>query len=145
MAELQQLAELSRKTHSQNDQEQITILKSQNKQLENEMQNLKLELANAIATKVDTDEAYRESVKQCDQQNVELRAIRELYKNASAEIATLKTQNEGLRHEVEQTKSTMEERSNVIQAQVSDTHTPCFEQQHNYPFKSHCIQSLNPN
>lgn len=119
MAELQHLAELSRKTRLQNDREQINALNAKNEQLENQLQILKLELANAIATKVDTDEAYRECVKQCDQQNVELLAIRELFKNASAEIASLKGQNDGLRRELEHTQNTMDERTNVIQAQVS--------------------------
>lgn len=126
VAELQHLAELSRKTRLQTDQEQINLLQSKNEQLENQMQNLKLELANAIATKVDTDEAYHESKKQCDRQNVELLAIRELYKNASTEIATLKAQNDGLRRELEHTKTTMEEQKNVIQAQC-DVYRKDFE------------------
>lgn len=122
MAELQNLAELSRKTRLQNDEEQINALKSQNEQLEIQMQNLKLELANAIAMKVDTDEAYDESITKYDRQNVELLAIQELYKNASAEIATLKAQSEGLRREIEHTSQVMtecREQTNVIQAQVS--------------------------
>lgn len=121
VAELQHLAELSRKTRLQNDAEQINALKSRNDQLENQMQNLKLELANAIAMKVDTDEAHRESIKQYDQQNVEVLAIQELYKNATAEIASLKAQNEGLRRELEQMKTVTadcRDQINVIQAQV---------------------------
>lgn len=117
MTELQHLAELAR----QNDAEQINGLKSKNTQLECQLQNLKLELANAIAMKVDTDEAHRESIKQYDRQNVELLAIQELYKNATAEIATLKAQNDGLRREIEQTKNEMaehQEQINVLQAQV---------------------------
>lgn len=122
MAELQHLAELSRKTRLQNDEEQINALKSKNAELENQMQNLKLELANAIAVKVDTDEAYCENIKKYDRQNVELLAIQELYKNATAEIASLKAQNDGLRRELEHTENAMaecREQTNVIQAQVS--------------------------
>lgn len=119
VAELQQLAELSRKTHLHNDQAQIDALNLKNEQLENQVQNLKFELANVIATKVDTDESYRESVKKCDQQTVELLAIRELFRNASAEVASLKGQNDDLRRTVEHTKDTMADEINVIQAQVS--------------------------
>lgn len=118
MAELQHLAELSRN----NDAEQINAFKSKNEQLEGMMQNLKLELANAIAMKVDTDEAHRESIKQCDRQNVEVLAIQELYKNATAEIASLKAQNDGLRREIEQTKNVITDQHdqiNVLRAQVS--------------------------
>lgn len=121
MAELQHLAELSRKTRLQNDAEQINAFKTKNEQLEGLMQNLKLELANAIAMKVDTDEAHRESIKQYDRQNVELLAIQELYKNATAEIASLKAQNDGLRREIEQTKNVIaddHDQINVLQAQV---------------------------
>lgn len=121
MAELQHLAELSRKTRLQNDAEQINALKSKNEQLEGQLQNLKLELANAIAMKVDTDEAHRESIKQNDQQNVKLLAIQELYKNATAEIASLKAQSDGPRREIEQIKSVAadyQDQINVLQAQV---------------------------
>lgn len=121
VAELQHLAELSRKTRLQNDAEQINALKSKNDQFENQMQNLKLELANSIAMKIDTDEAHRESIKRFDRQNVELLAIQELYKNATVEIAALKAQNEGTRRELEQTKTMVvdyHDQINVIQAQV---------------------------
>lgn len=118
VAELQQLAELSQMTRLQNDAEQTNTRKLKNEQLENQMQNLKLELANAIAMKVDTDEACRESIKKYDQQNVELHAIQELYKNATAEIASLKAQNESARRELEHTKYVMAEQTSVIQAQV---------------------------
>lgn len=121
VAELQHLAELSRKTRLQNDAEQINALKSKNEQLEGQLQNLKLELANAIAMKVDTDEAHRESIKQNDQQNVKLLAIQELYKNATAEIASLKAQSDGPRRELEQIKSVAadyQDQINVLQAQV---------------------------
>lgn len=121
VAELQHLAELSRKTRLQSDAEQINALKSKNDQFENQMQNLKLELANSIAMKIDTDEAHRESIKRFDRQNVELLAIQELYKNATVEIAALKAQNEGTRRELEQTKTMVadyHDQINVIQAQV---------------------------
>lgn len=122
VAELQHLAELSRKMRNDIKDEQMLDAKLKNEQLEKQVQTLKSELANTIAMNVETDEAYRESVQKSEKLQVELIAIQKLFKNASAEIATLKAQNECLRRELEHTKLKVIEcrdNANIIQTQVN--------------------------
>lgn len=122
VAELQHLAELSRKSRIDGKDEQILAEKLKNEQLEKQVNALKSELANTIALNVESDEAFRENVQKCDKLQVELVVIQELYKNASIEIATLKAQNECLRRDLEKTKTLVgewRENANVIQTQVS--------------------------
>lgn len=121
VAELQHLAELNRKARIESEGKKTSADDTKIEQLEKQVRNLKLELASKIALNVETDEAYRENVKKCERLEVELVAIQGLYKNASAEIASLKAQNDCLRHDLEKTKSLAvdyQENTNVIQTQV---------------------------
>lgn len=121
VAELQHLADLNRKARIHSEEEQMITDKLKNEQLQKQVQSLKLELANTIALNVDTDEAYRENVKKGEKLQVELVAIQELYKNASAEIASLRAQNDHLRRDLEKTNSLVaeyRENANLTQTQV---------------------------
>lgn len=121
VAELQHLAELSRETQVSNKEECLHEIFEKNKQLEKQLQSLRLELANTIALNVETDEAYQESVQKYEKQSIEVFAVQELYKNASSEIASLKLENERLQRSLKQSDALIteyRENINVIQAQV---------------------------
>lgn len=114
VAELQHLAELSRKTCMQNEQDLFVTEKLEKKQLEKQIESLKSELANSIAMNVEIEEAHQDT-------KVKLVAIQELFKNATAEIANLKKKNEDLQRDLVGTKALANEyRENVsvIQTQV---------------------------
>lgn len=107
VAELQQLAELSRKTCLQNEQTLLMTEKLEKEQLEKQIQSLKLELANTIAMNVEIEEAHQETKGQL--------------KSATAEIANLKKRNESLQRELDETKALetqYREKASVIQTQV---------------------------
>lgn len=98
----------------QTEQDLLVKEKLEKEQLENQIQSLKLELANSIAMNVEIEEANQET-------KMKLVAIQELFKNASAEIANLKMKNECLQRELEKTKALAteyRENANVIQTQV---------------------------
>lgn len=88
--------------------------KFEKEQLEKQIQSLKLELANTIATNVELGEAHQEL-------EVKLVAIQELFKNATAEIANLKKKNDCLQRDLDETKalaSEYRENGKIIQTQV---------------------------
>lgn len=119
--ELQHLAELSRKMSNEDELERLNADKWQKEQCEEQIKCLKLELASKIALNVELDEMHREKDKKCEQLKIELVAIQKLYKNASEEIAFLKSQNECLQRNLEQARvlaNKYNEKTNVIQAQV---------------------------
>lgn len=119
--ELQHLAELSRKTREEGEEEQLTAHNLEKERLVKQIQNLKLELANTIAMNVESDEANRESAKRCEKLSFELDAIQKLYRNATAEIVSLKSKNECLQRDLDQARALADEfreTTNIIQAQV---------------------------
>lgn len=119
VAELQQLAELSRTKCVQTEKNLLIADKFEKEQLEKQIQSLKLELANTIATNVEIGEAHEES-------KVKLVAIQELFKNATAEIANLKKKNDCLQRDLNETKalvSQYRENVNIIQTQVIEKMT----------------------
>lgn len=96
--------------------------KFEKEQFEKQIQSLKLELANAIATNVEIGEAHQES-------KVKLVAIHELLKNATTEIENLKQKNDCLQRELDETKtlaSQYRENINIIQTQVIEQITSSF-------------------
>ncbi|XP_055307839.1 NF-kappa-B essential modulator isoform X2 [Sitodiplosis mosellana] len=113
VAELQHLAELSRKTCIQTEKNLLITDKFEKEELEKQIQSLKLELANTIATNVEIEEAHQET-------KVKLVAIQELFKNSTAEIANLKKKNECLQRDLDETKALASqycENMNMIQTQ----------------------------
>lgn len=111
---MQHLAELSRKTCLQSEENLLITEKLEKEQLKNQIQCLKSELANAIAMNVEIEEANQET-------KVTLTAIQELFKNATAEIANLKKRNECLQRELGESKALateFRENASVLQTQV---------------------------
>lgn len=111
---MQHLANLSRKTCIQSEQDRLSTANVEKEYLEKQIQSLKLELANAIVKNVETEEAH-------DEANIKLFAIQELFKNATTDIAALKNKNECLQRELEEAKVLITEyrqSSSVIRAQV---------------------------
>lgn len=106
---------------NEDELERLNADKWQKKQCEEQIKCLKLELASKIALNVELDEMHREKDNKCEQLKIELIAIQKLYKNASEEMAFLKSQNECLQRNLEQSRALANkynEKTNVIQAQV---------------------------
>lgn len=115
MAELQHLAELSSEACRKLEKEKLDKQNEGKQKMEKEIKDLKSELANTIASNVELDETNREL-------NVKLTAIQELYKNATGEIANLKSQNDRLQNDLEHKDALIKdliENQKLIQAQVN--------------------------
>lgn len=121
MAELQKLAELSRKSFLQSEQNRNVADKSETERLARQVNELKTEMANVIASKVECEEIHQENVEKCAQLQVELVAIQTLYKNANEDAITLRTKNEDLKKDLKQSKDLIakyRDEIGAIQAQV---------------------------
>lgn len=118
MAELQQLAELSRKSVFQADENKMNSDKLENERLHKEAIDLRKELSIVIATKVELEEIHQENL---DKLQVELVASQKMYQISEDEIYKLKIQNENLRMDLKQSKDLItkyRDEIGAVQAQV---------------------------
>lgn len=85
------------------------------------LQNLQVELSNAIAEKLEVEDMKKTYVEEIDCVQVNLVATEELYKAAKAETMELKAANATLKQDLKTMENTMaaqEEEMNVIRTQV---------------------------
>lgn len=90
-------------------------------ELEARVQNLQIELSNAIAEKLEHDDMKKTYIDEIDCVQVNLVATEELFKVAKAETLELKAENVTLKQDVkrlENTSTVQQEELNVIKAQV---------------------------
>lgn len=123
MAELQQLAELSRKSVFQADENQMNSDKLEKERLQKEVIDLRKELSIVIATKVELEEIHQENV---DKVQVELVASQKMYQISEDELYKLKIQNENLRMDLKQAKDLItkyRDEIGAVQAQVMHSHS----------------------
>lgn len=120
VAELQQLAELSRKSVFQAEENKMNSDKLEKERLHKEVIDLRKELSIVIASKVELEEIHQENL---DKLQVELVASRKMYQISEDEIYKLKIQNENLRMDLKQTKDIISKYRDeicAVQAQVND-------------------------
>lgn len=97
-------------------------------QLEARVQNLQIELSNAIAEKLENDDMKKTYIDEIDCVQVNLVATEELFKVAKAETMELKAENATLKQDVkklENTSAAQLEELNVIKAQVNIIYFSC--------------------
>lgn len=117
VAELQQLAELSRETHVEREKERLNAMSSEKEQRERQIENLRSELATAIGANVELEE----NIKQYEKLKLDYIELDKICKESTSEIASLKTQNEKLRQDLEKTTALVtefRENAHVNRAQV---------------------------
>lgn len=122
VAELQKLAELNRSSGLQAEKIRSDVMNQEIEHKEKQISELKSELANVIASKVELDEINRENIEKWKNLQIELTAVQGLYRNASEDNGKLMIQNENLKQDVIQSKKLIakyREEIDVIQTQVN--------------------------
>lgn len=122
VAELQKLAELNRSSGLQAEKIRSDVMNQEIEHKEKQILELKSELANVIASKVELDEINRENIEKWKNLQIELTAVQGLYRNASEDNGKLMIQNENLKQDVIQSKKLIakyREEIDVIQTQVN--------------------------
>lgn len=120
MAELQQLAEISRKSVLLADENKLNSDKLEKEHLEKEVIDLRKELSIVIASKVELEEIHQENL---DKLQTELVANQKMYRISEHEIYNLKIQYENLRMDLKQSKDLIakyRDEIGAVQAQVMD-------------------------
>lgn len=121
VAELQKLAELNRTSGLQAEKIRSDGINKGMEQKDKQILELKSELANVIASKVELDEINRENIEKWKSLQIELTAVQGLYRNASEENGKVMIQNENLKQDIIQSKKLIakyREEIDVIQTQV---------------------------
>lgn len=108
------------KKNAKSDDEKIHELR---KNYEAEIKHLQNELSNAISEKIAFEETRQNYVDELDCLKVNLVATEELYKNATAELMVLKSQNATLKQEITANENELkakQEEVDVVKVQVSN-------------------------